>query len=153
MSTDEVMEQAILAARGALARFDIRYQCCGRPMRGFYGAASSCGRPKNHDGDCYQVYGSLPEDQVERVAIEAAAKVLLADKPVDVRRETITHWQVVDDADGGISYSTSSQSDGRWGITKAQEWLEKMRDFGNSVHLEVWEQTYGVTPDVWRRVS
>jgi hypothetical protein len=65
----------------------------------------------------------------------------------------ITEWRVVNEANGGISYSTNSRDEGRWGVTKAHEWAERMRGYGASYHIEVWEQTWGSTPSAWRQVE
>lgn len=55
------LEQAIEQAREALNLNS--YETCGVPMIGFYGAETSCARPKGHSGEHYQVYGPLPEDR------------------------------------------------------------------------------------------
>jgi hypothetical protein len=67
---------------------------------------------------------------------------------------TITHWRVVNSANGGISFSASSRdSSAARAQERAEEWAATLRGYDHDVHLEVWEQSYEATPDVWRRVS
>jgi hypothetical protein len=65
---------------------------------------------------------------------------------------SVTEWRVVS-PQGGISFSANSRDDGRWGITRAQHWLETMRGYGRDDHLEIWEETWGSTPSTWRRLE
>lgn len=89
-----------------------------------------------------------------KVALDAVpdgwAKV--AGEWVCLESASVTEWRVVS-PQGGISYSANSRDDGRWGITRAQHWLETMRGYGRDDHLETWEETWGSTPSTWRRVE
>lgn len=71
------------------------------------------------------------------------------DHPYEV--VVVTHWRVVN-ADGAIIFSTSSR-EGHG--ESAYSWLQRFNGRGpkgGPYHIEVWEQTYTVTPSVWRKV-
>lgn len=62
---------------------------------------------------------------------------------------TIRHWRVVEDTDGGIRFSISSREEPRPDVAfgRAAYWA------GPGTHIEVWDQTYTVTPSKWARVD
>lgn len=64
---------------------------------------------------------------------------------------TVTHWRIVSNGTDEIAASYDSYRDGRWGITKANEWLETCGP--NNYHIEVWEETYHVTDSEWQRIE
>jgi hypothetical protein len=71
---------------------------------------------------------------------------------VQLEPVTVTHWRVVRNANGGISYSASSRDDrpGLRAETVARQWA---KDHPHDYHLEVWEQTWASSPSVWRQVE
>lgn len=66
-----------------------------------------------------------------------------------MQRVTVRHWRVVDDKDGGISYSISSREES-WperAVERAGYWLRP------GTHLEVWDQEWQQTFSEWTRVE
>jgi hypothetical protein len=103
-------------------------------------------------------WGSIPSsdaaelaDQALRAIPDGWAKV--GGKWVRLEPRKITHWRVVDDVTGGISYDPNSRDEGRLGLTHALHWLRKMRDRDCACHLEIWEEAWWDTPTTWRRVN
>lgn len=72
---------------------------------------------------------------------------------VSLEQEKVIEWRVVNETNGGISFSADSRNDGRWGITKANEWAERLRGYGRPCHIETWEQTWMTSPSTWSRVD
>lgn len=71
------------------------------------------------------------------------------DKPAEL--VTVTHWRAVNNVSGGIALSHSTREDTADRCrANIEEWLSAV---GSRYHLEVWEQTYTVTPSDWHRVE
>lgn len=60
----------------------------------------------------------------------------------------ITHYRVVSDTENAIRFSVSDrEADGKGrALERAQNWL------ADGWHIEIWEQTYTVSPSTWKRV-